>query len=144
MASEYADHICIEGMFTSTIDWILYSSILCYFICKAGKNKFGTATILMLLVPLIQYLLCSLGRITDWFRYPPGEAERCHVYFFRSWYDWVEEIATVATGLIINIFMLRNMKVAAVLRAESVEQEQDIRRKIHRFTIIYLPLYFVL
>jgi len=122
MVDSYADKICLEGIFSSTIDWILYTGTLSYFICSAGRSKFGTCTILMLLVPLIQYMLCSSGRCIDYF-FNSNSDKRCSLYFFKSWYDWIEELSTIATGLIINVFMLRNMQVAAVLRAETVEEE---------------------
>lgn len=33
----------------------------------------------------------------------------------------------IFTGIIIQVFMLRNMKVAGVLRAESIEEETKVR-----------------
>ena len=143
MVDSYADKICLEGIFSSTIDLIVYTGTLSYFICSAGRSKFGTCTILMLLVPLIQYMLCSSGRCIDYF-FNSNSDKRCSLYFFKSWYDWVEELSTIATGLIINVFMLRNMQVAAVLRAETVEEEHKMRERIYKFQIVYLPLYFLL
>jgi hypothetical protein len=40
--------------------------------------------------------------------------------------------------------MLRNMKVAAVMRAESIEEETVMRTRVEKLTAVYLPLYFVI
>ena len=40
--------------------------------------------------------------------------------------------------------MLRNMKVAAVLRAETIEEEAIMRKRVHNLTCFYLPIYAVL
>jgi hypothetical protein len=50
----------------------------------------------------------------------------------------------IGTGLIIQVFMLRNMKVAATLRAETIEAEAVMRARVDNLTVVYLPLYFVL
>jgi len=47
----------------------------------------------------------------------------------------------IFTGIIIQVFMLRNMKVAGVLRAESIEEETKVRQKINNFTCLYIPVY---
>lgn len=140
----YDNFICIEGCATSAGDLFIYGGLLAYFVCKAGKDKFGTNTILMLLVPLIQYVFCSIGRAEDYYYFLAHDNNFCSLFFFYSWFDWVQEISMVATGVIIQVFMLRNMKVAAVLRAESIEQENRTRAKVKKLTIAYLPLYFFL
>lgn len=113
----YDQIICVEGIGTSALDFVIYGTILGYLVCKAGQNKFGKKTIAMLLVPLIQYLLCFIFRILD---YSTMQNSYCSIYFFKSWYDWIQEISMITTGIIIQVFMLRNMKVAAVLRAKSI------------------------
>lgn len=50
----------------------------------------------------------------------------------------------IGTGLIIQVFMLRNMKVAAVLQAETIEEEVSTRARVDTLTWVYLPLYAVL
>ncbi len=109
--------ICYEGICTSALDFFIYGVFLSYFVCSAGRNKFGMTTILMLLVPLVQYMLCSIFRSIDYFT---NDNTLCSLYYFKSWYDWIQEISMIATGIIIQVFMLRNMKVAAVLRAKSI------------------------
>lgn len=95
----------------------------------------------MLLVPLIQYLLCLIFRVLD---YKTQLNSYCSIYFFKSWYDWFQEISMIMTGIIIQVFMLRNMKVAAVLRAKSIQEESETRIRVRHFTYFYLPLYGVL
>ena len=100
----------------------------------------------MLLVPLSEYLLSSVKNSVDMTQYiNSGSSDQCSEYMsLRSWFDWFEELNEIITGLIINIFMLRNMKVAAVLRADSIEEETSMRNKINKFTNFFLPGYFVL
>ena len=100
----YNHFVCIEGCSTSVVDLIIYASCLCYFIGKAGKDKFGTCTILMLLVPLLQYVLCSITRLYDYIKdyssHTANEGE-CSIYFFRSPVDWIQESSMIFTGIII-------------------------------------------
>ena len=42
------------------------------------------------------------------------------------------------------MFMMRNMKVAAVLKAESIEEESKTRENMRKFTLVYLPVYVFL
>ena len=67
-STTFTQAICIESCLTATIDFVIYGSLLAYFVCKAGKEKFGTNTIWMLLVPLFQYVICTFGRIMDLLR----------------------------------------------------------------------------
>jgi hypothetical protein len=87
MATNFFDNfVCIEGCVTSSIDICVYAWALCYFISKAGKDKFGTGTILMLLVPMMEYSSCVIGRITD---YLYRAENYCSIYEFKHWYDWI-------------------------------------------------------
>jgi hypothetical protein len=99
---------------------------------------------LMLSVPLIDYFVSAIGRMVDFFQDGNSSTSdvECSQYFFKSWYKWIEQIASVATGLIINTFMLRNMSVAAILRAETLEEEIHVRRRLKVLTAFYLPTYF--
>lgn len=40
--------------------------------------------------------------------------------------------------------MLRNMKVAAVLRTETIEEENETRETVRKFTFAYIPIYAIL
>lgn len=81
----FGNFVCLEGCVTSSIDICVYAWALGYFISKAGKEKFGTGTILMLLVPMMQYSSCVIGRIED---YRNRANVICSIYEFKHWYDY--------------------------------------------------------
>jgi hypothetical protein len=61
--TNFDNFVCFEGCVSSSTDIVIYGTALCYFIGKAGKDKFGTGTVLMLMVPMLQYSTCMVGRV---------------------------------------------------------------------------------
>ncbi len=49
----------------------------------------------------------------------------------------------MATGVVCNIFMLRNMSIAVILNSDGESQEKDLRKKLKLVTYVYLALYTV-
>jgi hypothetical protein len=84
--SNFNNFVCVEGCVSSTIDIIVYGTALCYFIGRAGKDKFGIGTVLMLLVPMVQYSACMIGRVDDFIN---RDTAYCSIYMFKHWWDWI-------------------------------------------------------
>jgi len=68
------------------------------------------------MVPLLDYFLAALGRIIE---SAHGEnSSYCNAYFTLNWVRQIVNFASVATGIVCNIFMLRNVSIAAMLNSE--------------------------
>jgi len=139
-SSSYAFNVCIEGLVLLNIDFALYAIAFIYVVLKGGQNKFGAQTVFMLSIPLADYSLQAFSRLYDSVR---GEAI-CEVFFTGGALKWISEIFALATTVVVNVFMLRNMSVAAILKSETLEQEMATRKRLRRNIAFFLPTYFVL
>lgn len=56
----YERAVCIEGCVLLTLDFFIYLACFIAVLLTSGRLKFGRYTILMLLVPLLDYLLAAV------------------------------------------------------------------------------------
>jgi hypothetical protein len=92
----------------------------------------------MLLVPLFDLTISAVYQVKktseDW--------EDCNKHFHVI-FDYCEMLSQVATGVVCNIFMLRNMSVAVLLTCPD-EKEEKKKRKVLTFTTwVFLVLYIM-
>lgn len=107
--------MCIEGCFFLTADVCVYSISLALVLSKKPRARFGVTTIVMLLIPAVNYLLAASSRLF----YAFSSKEKCNAYFDSSVFKWVVYSLSIATGVVCNIFMLRNLSIASMLNSES-------------------------
>lgn len=82
----------------------------------------------MLLVPLFDYLLAAVQRVVA----GANKSGKCVNYFANDGFYWVNDLSQLATGIVCNIFMLRNMSIASMISSEwiSEEEEREKRRRL--------------
>ena len=47
------------------VDFLIYSVCLAYVFREGGKSRYGLSTLIMLVVPLIDYFLAAVGRVAE-------------------------------------------------------------------------------
>ena len=112
-----------------TFDFFLYLACFIAVFLVSGRKKFGKYTVLMLLVPLFDYLLAAVQRVVS----GANKSGKCVNYFANDdGFKWVNDLSQLATGIVCNIFMLRNMSIASMISCEwiSEEEEREKRRRL--------------
>lgn len=115
--ANYNKSVCIEGCVFLWVDFLLYSICLVYILRRDGKSRYGLSTLLMLILPLIDYFLAALGRVSEAAKGHNNHND-CNAYFTLDWIRQIMAIASVCTGVVCNIFMLRNVSIAVILNSD--------------------------
>ena len=58
--TQYERVVCIEGCVLLSLDFFIYLACFIAVYLLSGKQKFGRSTLLMLLVPLIDYFIAAV------------------------------------------------------------------------------------
>jgi len=139
--SSYSRGVCIEGCLLLSIDFIIYTLSLIYVLRKGGYSRYGLSTLIMMIIPLLDYFLAALGRIIESAISRNNSSLSCDKYFDLTWIRQVINFASVATGIVCNIFMLRNVSIAAILNSEGEQHEKNLRKKLKIVTYSYIAVY---
>ena len=81
MSSSYNKGVCIEGCVLLSIDFVIYALGLAYVLRKGGYSRYGMSTLIMLIIPLLDYFLAALGRIVE----SANSGAVCNTYFNLNW-----------------------------------------------------------
>ncbi len=75
-----------------------------------------------------------------------NKSGKCVNYFDNDGFQWVFDLSQLATGIVCNIFMLRNMSIASMISSEwiSDEEEKERRKKLLIITYLFLACYITL
>lgn len=135
----YGHSVCIEGCVLLSADVLVYSASIMFVFCMQPRKRFGFTTSLMLWTPLFNYIFAACSRLF----YAFSSKEACNAYFTSSGLKWVVYFFSIATAVVCNIFMLRNMSIASMLNSESPEQEARKRSVLKIVSALYLTVYVI-
>ena len=127
-------------------DFIIYSFSFIYVYYKAGMNNYGWSTFFILSFPVLFFGLCAfepfLHQLTAKFN-PKDDRDTCYVYNPNDPYAIIIELTGIFNGILVNIVMLKVLGVAAVLRCESLQQEEVIVKRHNKLVKLYIPFYLI-
>ena len=142
----YSEGICLEGSIAITICFLTYFSCYTYVICLARKQKdwmnVGFISLFILTFPNFYAFVSAFGRF--WvYTASKSEHEQCFIYHPRSIFGYIVVFLSIINSVLIQVFLLRILYIASILKSESKEQEQKAENNINLLQRLYIPIYFI-
>ena len=109
---------------------------------KTDLKRVGYLSIVILSFPLLYASTSAFARFWVYFQREPGG--QCYLYSESSKMGQAVQFLQLLNGLFINVFLLRVLFVAAMLKSESREEEVKAQRNINLLKIVYLPAYAII
>ena len=119
----FDDAVCSIGMILLSFDFIIYTASLFYVIKVAWTtldwSKVGWMSLLILIFPVFYFLSEAFIRFWVYKVEYPKDVSTGFIYYNDSKLGYVVHIAGILNYTLINVFLLRVFKVAAILKCES-------------------------